>query len=174
MSEKKYLDYSGLSEVVDKSKETFQKREFVGTRDEWEDLSASEKAKYGIANFTDDNGNVVGFHYSTTEQKTGNTWIDGKPIYRIVASGVTEYNETNNICIAYIPINVSVETVIDLKGFFATDAASIGFPGVSYQGVARGIFCNRTLQRIEAYWTNTNDRVGITITAIMEYTKTID
>lgn len=67
MAEKRYLDYDGLSEVVDKSKETFQKREFVGTRDEWDGLSASEKAKYEMVNITDDDSNPM---YAVTDAVT--------------------------------------------------------------------------------------------------------
>ena len=33
--------------------------------------------------------------YSTTEEKTGGTWIDGKPIYRKVFTGL-EFGETTN------------------------------------------------------------------------------
>lgn len=54
MSEKKYLDYNGLAEVVDKSKQSFQKKEFLGTKEEWEALPSADKVKYSIVNLTDD------------------------------------------------------------------------------------------------------------------------
>lgn len=55
---------------------------FNGTLAEWEALTSDEKANYShIA--TPEEADVTS-GYSTTETKTGATWIDGKPIYRIV------------------------------------------------------------------------------------------
>lgn len=55
---------------------------FNGTLAEWEALTAEEQANYShIA--TPEEADITG-SYSTTETKTGATWIDGKPIYRKV------------------------------------------------------------------------------------------
>lgn len=55
MAEKKYLDYDGLAEVVNKSKQSFQKKEFIGTAAEWALVPSADKAKYDVVNITDDN-----------------------------------------------------------------------------------------------------------------------
>lgn len=81
---KKYLDFSGLTELVNKLKAFFQKKEFTGTHDEWNQLTPAEKAKYEIVNFTDDLESAYQDVYSTEEVKTNKVWIDGKPIYKKV------------------------------------------------------------------------------------------
>lgn len=67
---------------------------FVGTREEWNELPTAEKIKYETCSITDDLGD--GFQYSTTEQKTGKKWIDGKDIYCRVISGTTGTTGVDN------------------------------------------------------------------------------
>lgn len=63
-------------------------RTFIGTKEEWETLTVEQKALYGIVNITDDESSVASDVYSTTEVKTNKVWIDGKPIYRKVITGL--------------------------------------------------------------------------------------
>lgn len=87
------------------------KRVFIGTRSQWDALTLAEKKEYDEADLTDDlaGGDLVvsdtvtegdlnpvtsnavakAVNYSTDEVKTGATWIDGKPIYRKVFTGLT-------------------------------------------------------------------------------------
>lgn len=87
------------------------KKIFIGTRAEWDALTTTEKQRYDLANLTDDlaggelivsdavtegdlnpvtsNAVAKAVNYSTDEVKTGATWIDGKPIYRKVFTGLT-------------------------------------------------------------------------------------
>lgn len=55
---------------------------FPGTLDEWNALTPAEQANYDFVASPD--GESITSSYSTTETKTGATWIDGKPIYRKV------------------------------------------------------------------------------------------
>lgn len=55
--------------------------EFIGTMDEWDALSPAQKKAYDTYQITDDYSEALMPNYSTTEQKTGQKWIDGKDIY---------------------------------------------------------------------------------------------
>ena len=55
--------------------------EFIGTLDEWNALTTAEKKAYDTYQITDDYSETLMPNYSTTEQKTGQKWIDGKDIY---------------------------------------------------------------------------------------------
>ena len=58
------------------------------------------------------NAVAVSKSYSTTEQKTGGVWLDGKPIYRKVYTGSVSNGST-------IPLNISnLERVVRLDGYF--------------------------------------------------------
>lgn len=72
---------------------------FPGTLDEWNVLTPAEKAKYDFI-ASPEEADITG-SYSTTETKTGATWIDGKPIYRRTIA-VTSPNTTaeTNVSIA--------------------------------------------------------------------------
>ena len=57
-------------------------KEFIGTLAEWNALSTAQKKEYDTYQITDDYTGGSGLpNYSTTEQKTGQKWIDGKDIY---------------------------------------------------------------------------------------------
>ncbi len=58
------------------------RRTFVGTRLEWEALTAEQKALYEMVALTDDEDADYKDVYSTSEVKTNKVWIDGKPIYQ--------------------------------------------------------------------------------------------
>lgn len=113
--------------------------------------------------------------YSTEETDTGKHWIDGKPVYRKVLSGVSEIVGENSR--AYIPTGVSdIDVVIALNVFAHPDntGSVIWFPGSTLAGVQRGAYYNGNNNWIDAYWVGDATKAGITITAIIEYTKTTD
>ena len=57
-------------------------KEFIGTLAEWNNLTTAEKKAYDTYQITDDyTGGSGGVNYSTTEQKTGQKWIDGKDVF---------------------------------------------------------------------------------------------
>lgn len=52
--------------------------------------------------------------YSTTPTPTGETWIDGSPVYRVVVQGTTPENVD---VIEYTSIPDQIHTVISAEGF---------------------------------------------------------
>ena len=57
------------------------KNEFIGTLAEWNALSPAQQKAFDTYQITDDYSEALMPNYSTTEQKTGQKWIDGKDIY---------------------------------------------------------------------------------------------
>lgn len=55
--------------------------EFIGTLAEWNALTTAQQKEYDTYQITDDYSEALMPNYSTTEQKTGQKWIDGKDIY---------------------------------------------------------------------------------------------
>lgn len=66
---------------ADKAKVDASKNEFVGTLDEWEALTTAQKKEYDTYQIKNDYSEALMPNYSTTEQKTGQKWIDGRDIY---------------------------------------------------------------------------------------------
>lgn len=69
--------------LADKADKSAVKTEFIGTTAEWNALTAEQKKAYDTYQLTDDYTEASGglLDYSTTEQLTGQKWIDGKDIY---------------------------------------------------------------------------------------------
>ena len=64
-----------------KEKVDTSKKEFIGTMAQWNALTTAEKKAFDTYQITDDYSEALMPNYSTTEQKTGQKWIDGKDIY---------------------------------------------------------------------------------------------
>ena len=108
--------------------------------------------------------------YSLIEQKTGETWVDGKPIYRkVIECGQLPNNNSKSI-----PCNISnLEQVVSLQGYAQNGNLFIPLTYTS----------NYSLQyTIELYYNEGNiiivtgmDRTSYTKSfAILEYTKITD
>lgn len=69
--------------LAGKADKSAVKNEFIGTTAEWNALTTAQKKAYDTYQLTDDYTEGSGGlpDYSTTEQKTGQKWIDGKDIY---------------------------------------------------------------------------------------------
>lgn len=148
---------------------------FNGTLDEWEALTAEEQAQYThIA--TPEEADVTS-GYSTTETKTGATWIDGKPIYRrvfeVYKNGVlngwtrSDTSFTSNEDLSFIDellSNVAITQNGILMGY------SAGTANISYNsGIQRKSTNNFILiNEVNGQWTGTKCFL------ILEYTKTTD
>jgi hypothetical protein len=69
--------------LADKADKSAVKNEFLGTLEEWNALTTEQKKAYDTyqikGDYTEGSGGLP--DYSTTEQKTGQKWIDGKDIY---------------------------------------------------------------------------------------------
>lgn len=57
------------------------KKEFIGTLDEWNALTTAQQKEYDTYQITNDYSEALMPNYSTTEQKTGQKWVDDKDIY---------------------------------------------------------------------------------------------
>lgn len=103
--------------------------------------------------------------YSTTEQKTGGYWIDGKPIYRKVFTGLNFGGGTTGTWNNTGVVIADIETIVEGVGLRLAPSTSVhcvnGF--FSY-----GIGSNGNIQ----YYGN-NTSAGLN-TLIIEYTKTTD
>lgn len=135
---------------------------FTGTQAEWDALSVSEKAQYTIVNITDDVNGTDSDYYSTTETKTNKVWIDGKPIYRKVVTGLSVSIPSDTWVSATSLSNFpNIETIISATGLANDNAMLLNFDEVQKN--------------------NNNLRVEISVggtrtlhTIIVEYTKTTD
>lgn len=69
--------------LADKADKSAVKSEFIGTTAEWNALTTAQKKAYDTYQITNDYTEGSGGlpDYSTTEQLTGQKWIDGKDIY---------------------------------------------------------------------------------------------
>lgn len=69
--------------------------------------------------------------YSTTEQLTGGTWIDGKPIYRkVIDIGALPSTSTKTITNAFS----NIDTRISMYGFAESSAGGITLPYIDISG----------------------------------------
>lgn len=107
--------------------------------------------------------NTIKEVYSTTEVKTNKVWIDGKPIYRIVKTGITEQlsNTWNNVCLIN-DLNIDIITDCTLYAVYQNKTTRQG-----------GFFFRISGNYLQAY--------GITgyggfsnKPVVIEYTKTTD
>jgi len=105
----------GVTEALaDKADKSAVKNEFIGTTAEWNALTTAQKKAYDTYQITDDYTEGSGGlpDYSTTEQKTGQKWIDGKDRYFITVDvGVLPNNNVKRVS---CPLNI--DTLIDIRG----------------------------------------------------------
>lgn len=106
----------GVTEALaDKADKSAVKNEFIGTLEQWNALTEEQKKAYDTYQITNDYTEGSGLpDYSTTEQKTGQKWIDGKDVYFIVIelqSAITlNPNQWAKIGVD-IPINTGISAV---------------------------------------------------------------
>ena len=169
MAGKKYLDFSGLTELVNKLKAFFQKKEFSGTHDEWNQLTPAEKANYEIVNFTDDLECAYQDVYSTEEVKTNKVWVDGKPIYRKVINLGILPNTTSK----QISHNISnYDYVTKLYGT-AMDQNKLVMPLPRASVIPENCF-DLNITATSVVISTGVDRTNFSGYAVVEYTKTTD
>lgn len=69
----------------------------------------------GVMNPVTSNAVADCLSYSTTEQPTGGTWIDGKPIYRIVLDSTTAISSG---AVSIDVASLHIESLVRMDGFF--------------------------------------------------------
>ena len=111
--------------------------------------------------------------YSTTEQKTGGTWIDGKPIYRKVFYSATNWGGASGSTIGSIPANSNIVSIRSI----CTDTSNNVTENYFYTTGPSDLNLN------QAYYSSNGNitilRNGIFIaqkpsSVIVEYTKSTD
>ena len=135
------------------------KNEFIGTLDEWNNLTTAQKKEYDTYQITDDYTGGSGLpNYSTTEYKTGRKWIDGSTIYECVfalASPITVGNDWVSTGITISNVSKIIRTDglrADGECYTPLDASIMSGGAISVSKGSTG-------------WTNTTH-------IILQYTKT--
>ena len=112
----RYLNEEGLEVVKDKVNE------------------ARETAAGAMALAQQAIDNVGSTRYSTTEQDTGNTWIDGKKIYRRSYSGPftsVDTSNTNRLIANYVMTGTNAETIVNAGGYYNRNSITNGLQKMS-------------------------------------------
>lgn len=105
--------------------------------------------------------------YSTTEVNTGKTWIDGKPIYRIVVDTNTPSTESG-VIYDYTSLNVGVFTKIEGVITTSYDIININYyVGASNYSV---VYLSPSTKKVTMVVANSNMR-NKPVRLILEYTK---
>lgn len=109
----------------------------------------------------------IGSHiHAATEQVTGNTWTDGKPIYRRVITGSVSTLNAD----AVVGTIASMATVVDFHGTVKRTTGGSIF-GMTYYSSSSDY---------HRFWVKSNGEVtgrtstALTVNAIVDYTKTTD
>lgn len=109
--------------------------------------------------------------YSTTENLTGGTWIDGKPIYRKVIPFTIGNSSTQ-----YVTHNVTnYETIVGFNGYVYNTAQGARSLDFSYYGSTTwcsGISFKATQVLLEMGSAFVGQYTGASAFIIIEYTKT--
>lgn len=141
-----------------------------GTKFSAEDVNSITKA---VNNITDNITNIVNeTHYAKEETKTGDTWINGKPIYVKMIEWVGLSPGTGNK-----PCNISnVDTYVNLKVYAKQPSTKSlnKFPVVYYQQGTGGTFyaTNFCLVGDDILYQNNTSWAGYEFKAFIYYTKT--
>lgn len=109
------------------------KNEFIGTLAEWNALTPAEQKAFDTYQITDDYSEALMPNYSTTEQRTGQKWIDGKDVYMVVYQPSSAVVVANN---NWIDIGMSasgIGTLLEITGI-AADGACCAMVGAKDNG----------------------------------------
>lgn len=113
-------------------------------------------------------------NYSTEEQRIG-TWIDGKPLYRIVYNFGT-LPSTNEVKSYVTNISANTINIVRCEGFAISGKATLPLPyaGQSNNGVSLNTSLDSITGNYQIAIQCASDRSSYTGYAILEYTKTTD
>lgn len=141
-----------------------------GTKFSAEDVNSITKA---VNNATDNIVNIANeTHYARKETKTGDTWIDGKPIYVKIIEWTGLSSGTGSK-----PCNISnADTYVDLRVYAKQPSTKSlhKFPVVYYQQGTSGTFyvTNFGLSGDDILYQNNTSWAGYEFKAFVYYTKT--
>ena len=109
--------------------------------------------------------------YSTDEQLTGGTWIDGKPIYRKVVSNVVYGTENVSVNTGISNIATLINLTFIEDGITADSFSNYIYNGINRRGVSLRVEKNTGIVSTVDRSTGVTGNNGI---FIIEYTKTTD
>jgi len=119
--------------LAGKADKSAVKNEFIGTTAEWNALTTAQKKEYDTYQITDDYSEALMPNYSTTAQKTGQKWIDGKDVYMVVYQPSSAVVVANN---NWTDIGMSasgIGTLLEITGI-AADGACCAMVGAKDNG----------------------------------------
>ena len=134
----------------------------VFSNDDYSDVAPSNKLIYTQRSYVD-----RAVSYSTTETKTGGTWIDGKPIYRKVIS----FNGNNQ---STININYNIpnlEYIVFYDAYIKTSSNIVKLPNTLGSGSVLEAYVNLSTGQIKVFWEEMISSAA-SFKFIIEYTKT--
>lgn len=168
------------NKVVKAAIDKKQDKVFVGTVEEWEELTAEEKAIYQLVNLTDDGETGTEDNYSTSEVNTGKKWIDGKPIYRKVYRVVVNTVIQSGYTIASSRLTgiqelLTTKEIVDMRCIIERTDSQLNYVDV----VTAGPVTDGALQSFVPQLGTNGGYFGYAmtiknLTIILEYTKTTD
>ena len=153
--------------LANKADKSAVKNEFIGTLAQWNALTTAQKKAYDTYQITDDYTEGSGGlpNYSTTEQLTGQKWIDGKDVYFKTYQTTTTPNVDNYIDLT----SANIDKIISNDGTFFIDASG-------NQAVAQ--YFNSSDDRLQMYYDVANKRLvirsvssALTVYVTLKYTK---
>ena len=140
--------------------------EFIGTLAEWNNLTTAEKKEFDTYQLTDDYSEALMPNYSTTEQKTGQKWIDGKDIY---FKTVEIDNPVSTGTPTSVSHGASVDKIVKIDGYGATSGVFIPVTYYAASNYYAMVYASASDIIYDVKWNNTQfDKIVVTI----YYTKT--
>jgi len=167
-----YITTQANGILIETSKQPESSYRIVGTIIEGKDGTAPSPTKItpSVSGLTNDAGYVTAKTYSTSEVATGDTWVDGKPIYRYVINNAAA-TATGDVVLGTLP---SVpDNVISINGALLT---SNGYRRtLNYApefGIQYGVYVDVSTQDCKVH-AHIGSGVGTPMyfTIVLEYTK---
>lgn len=143
------------------------KKEFIGTLAEWNALTPAQQKAFDTYQITDDYSEALIPNYSTTEQKTGQKWIDGKDVY----FKTIEYGALPNNTYKDVSSGLSNVNILEIKVFCDDGANFLTIPRPAIDNnYAIELSYNYSLNSVRI--ATKVDMTSYNATAILYYTKT--
>ena len=109
-------------------------------------------------------GEPAGINYSTEEVLTGDTWIDGKPIYKKVITGTLPSATTNTL----LTTLEELESLVNISGYLIPSSNPNDFTPINCYYNANYYFAVWMANKKDIY---SNASFAGNYTLIVEYTK---
>ena len=141
--------------------------------DQWKDLTVKAGDTLPVGTIVDYDGDTVpaGYEevnrYSTTEVKTGDTWIDNKPIYR------KSFNFTQWSGLGLDTNLENIDNIINANVMLKNTTTSQWIK-LAYNSGSYSFYIKKTGDTYKIFISNDNVYTADSVCAFIEYTKTTD